>query len=107
MDRMEAFEQSDLDGSTVHVNGTATTTATQVLSGSNTKDIAEVLVDCILDQGKNNRLLVSFDGDSTPPFKTLVPGGHVAWSLKGGIKDIWVKTDSGTADFEMLINKES
>ncbi len=99
----EAFEQADLAGMTAHYNSTVTTIAVAVPSSA-VKVISEVLIQNT-SASSNINLLVSFDGGTT--FKTIRPEGSIIWSLKGNLKQFRVKSSTGTASYEAIVNFEA
>jgi hypothetical protein len=99
------FEISDMSGSTAHANGTATTTPVAVPVVAD-KIIGDVLIVCTGEQDEDNRLQVSFDGNSVAPFFEMCPGDQISWTPKGSVKQIYLLTTSGTASYKMLVNFE-
>ena len=89
-------------GSIEHVNGIATTTAAEILSGNNIEDI---LVS-VPKQSGNASLLVSFDGGSN--FITVQQQGSLSASdIPSGQTSLHVKSSSGTINYEILLYREA
>lgn len=99
------FEVEDLSGTTNHFNGTVGTSAVPIpASAGNT--ISEVLVENSFTNSSNKQLLVSFDGGTT--FKNLGgPGASLVWSPKGRMTQIYIKGNSASVSYEIIINRES
>lgn len=97
------FDTRDIEGSTVHYNGTATTTASQIPSVPD-KVISDVLIENLDTTPLLNRLLVSFDGGVT--FKAMRRGQSMAWSLRGLLTSFVVKAETGTCAYEAIVNYE-
>jgi len=57
-----------------------------------------------IDNVSNTEFLVSFDGGTS--FKTIDKSSFLSWNIKGEIRQLRVKTLSGTADYEIIINFE-
>ena len=102
--RVSQFEQKDIVGETKHYNQTEGTTAVAVPAVAN-KAIAETLVKCPARQAGTKKCLVSFESISGP-FITLLEGEFIAWSIKGYMKQFWIKGDTASTDFEMIVNFE-
>lgn len=99
-DVIPQHEIVDNDGSTVVESGTATTTPANVPSVA-----GNIISGVGIENYGNADLLTSFDGGTT--FKTLEKGGFLSWDVKGNITQLVVKTLSGTADYEIILNLES
>jgi len=81
-------------GSIEHVNGTATTTAAEILSGNNIEDILVSVP------------RVSFDGGSN--FITVQQQGSLSASdIPSGQTSLHVKSSSGTINYEILLYREA
>ena len=102
-DVLPQFESSDIAGSTVIYNGAVGTTFVAVPSVAD-KDIAEVIISCKSDQANNKRLLVNYDGGAN--VHTLTTGEWIALEPRGGIKQIRVKGNIATVDYEIEVNFE-
>lgn len=89
-------------GTTKQFNGTATTTAASIPAIAD-KTISEVLVRSVLTNPTARKLLASFDGGLT--FLTLNRSEGVIWSPNAQ-KQVVVKSDSSTTDYEVVINFE-
>lgn len=92
-------EVDDNVGSTVVYSGTATTTPANVpaVAGNGISGVG-------IDNYGNQDLLVSFDSGTT--FKTLVKGDFYSVNIKGLPTQLSIKTLTGTADYEIMINFE-
>ena len=89
-------------GTVEHANGTATTTASEILTGNNIEDI---LVS-VPKQSGNASLLVSFDGGSN--FITVQQQGSLSASdIPSGQTSLFVKSSSGTINYEILLYREA
>lgn len=102
--RVSQFEQKDIVGETKHYNQTEGTTAVAVPAVAD-KSIAEALIKCPARQTGIKKCLVSFES-SVGPFITLLEGEFIAWSVKGYMKQFWIKGDTASTDFEMIVNFE-
>lgn len=102
VDVVPGFETVDASGTTAHFNGTVTTSPANVPSSAGNV-IAELLIHNTSTLPTVN-LLVSFDGGTT--FKTIKPDGVLIWSPKGGLKQIRIKSSTGTASYEIIMNRE-
>ena len=89
-------------GSTTQFSGTATTTPASV-PGTAGGNILLVLIRCTPDQAKANRLRYQIDAGTTG---TLTPGEFIGWPPKGGVTQITLDTASGTADYEVIMNRD-
>lgn len=96
------FETQDREGSTSHHNGTATSVAAGVPSVA-AGFITEVLM-TVPKQSGNAAVKISFDSVNYIEVKEL---GHISWSMKGDVTQVFVKTDSGSFDYEIILNRES
>lgn len=66
------------------------------------KDILEFLIHVPEEQEVDHRLLVSMDGSN---FITLKPSGHLAWTPKGPIKQLTIKSNTNAGvSFELILN---
>lgn len=94
---------NDLAGTTNQINGTATTVPSFApISAGNS--ISQILVRSVLENAKENKLLVSFDSGSN--FFTLNRSESLIWSLKGDVKQIILKSSQNSADYELIFNQE-
>ena len=67
-------------------------------------NIAEFLIHCPEKQEIDHRLLVSMDGSN---FITIAPSGHLAWTPKGPITQLTIKSNTNAGvDFELILNLE-
>lgn len=99
-------EVRDQYGVTEHYNDTYTTSPTNVPPSAGGL-IAEVLIDVVEpeeDDDGDKHLLVSFDNGTT--FKRLYIGSHLTWTPKGQIKQLVIKSSSGSIYAEILMNRE-
>jgi len=101
--RAAQFEQKDIVGSTNHFNLTVGTTAVAIPTVGD-KAIAEVLVRCPTQTGSKT-CLVSFEA-AIGPFVTLTEGEFIIWSLKGYLKQFWVKAAGAGTNVETVVNFE-
>ena len=89
------------EGSTLQFSDTVDTLGISfpAVAGNN---ISEFLIQCPEEQEVDYRLLISMDGVN---FITLKPSGHLAWTPKGPIQQITIKsnTNAGVA-FELVMN---
>lgn len=97
------FETRDIVGSTSHFDGTADATGESIPSVAG-NEISECIVKNVLSNPNARKLLVSFDGGSN--FFTLNRSESIVWGLKGGLTQIYVKSDSATVDYEVIMNRE-
>ncbi len=97
------FETQDRDGSTSHHNGTATSGAVGVPSVA-AGFITEVLM-TVPKQAGSAAVKISFDGGTN--YIEVKELGHIVWPMKGDITQVFVKTDSGSFDYEIILNRES
>jgi hypothetical protein len=97
------FEGSDTQGVTSHFNGSVGVglTAIPAVAGS---PISDVLVENMDTTPAANRLMISFDGGVT--FKRLRRGNAFAWTVRNKQPQVHIKSESGTVDYEMIINFE-
>jgi hypothetical protein len=96
------FETTDRVGTTTHFNGTATTSPALVPASAG-DSIAEVLIRNLLTNPTANKLEVSFDGIE---YFTLNRSEHIVWGVKGNLTQIYVRSTSGTADYQIIMNRE-
>ena len=89
-------------GTVEHANGTATTVSTEILNGN---DIEDILVS-VPKQSGSASLLVSFDGGSN--FITVQQQGSLSASdIPNGQTSLFVKSSSGTINYEILLYREA
>lgn len=103
MDELPQFENKDIYGTTTQYQGTVGVTAIAFPSVASTA-IVECLVRCPGQSPNTKRLLYSFDGGIT--FGTLSPGEFIGWSLKGEIKQIYIKGNVANVSYEVILNRE-
>jgi hypothetical protein len=101
VDAIPQFESIDVQGNTVHSNGTATTTAVSIPTALGV--ISEFSITCLKSQPGN--LLVSLDGGTN--WKTIYSGGNWSWTPKGKLTQITVKSSSGNVNYEAVFNREN
>lgn len=92
------MEIRDNAGTTVPYCDSATAVATSIPAVAD-KRIDEFVIQN-LDETEN--LLVSLDGGTK--FWTIFPCSHLAWTPKGDIEQLMIKSSSGSVDYEALIN---
>ena len=92
-------EITDNDGTTTAITGTATTTPAGFPTTPG-QGISQVLIKPL-----GNFFEASFDGGST--YLSIVRNSVLTWDVKGEPTQIFVRTTSGTSDFEMLVNREA
>lgn len=92
-----SFELKDNAGTTEQFCATAT--STEVMIPGSAGGLIDEFVMQNLDE--TNNLLVSIDGTK---FWTIPPCGHLAWTPKGRIKQLKVKTNGSNVDYEAIIN---
>lgn len=97
------FETQDLTGSTVHYNGTMGTSNVAIPTVAD-KVMAEVLVKCPYQTPLSVECYVSFDSGTT--FFTLGVGEYLGWSLKGNIKQIYIKGSTAGVAYQIIANYE-
>lgn len=104
MAEKEASQESrDLVGTTVHYNGTVSTTAIAIPTVAD-KVISEV---AIYNPSTNSRLdflYISFDGGTT--FREIPWVSDRAWSLKGNKRQVHIKANYASVAYQMLMNFE-
>ena len=92
---------------TEHYNDTYTTSPTNVPPSAGGL-IAEVLIDVVEtdddEDDDDGHLLISFDNGTT--FKRLHIGSYLTWTPKGQIKQLVIKSSSGSIYAEILMNRE-
>lgn len=93
------FEQQDNVGTTIHISGTATTTPTDYPSSPGNK-----IQRLMLDNLGNKTIKFSVDGGTN--YKSVVKGGAIVKTLRGNIRQIKIKTDSSTSEFDGFIDAE-
>lgn len=97
------FETQDNEGVTKTFSGSVTT-AGVLLPDPAISSISSVLIVCSADQNKNNRLEIALDGTNYD--LTLSPGGFIEWDMKGEIDQVSIRAESGTVDYQAVINME-
>lgn len=98
------FEIQDMDGSTVHYNGTVGTTAIAIPTVV-AKQISEFWVENNIDNSPvTKRLEFSCDGGVT--YTELRIGESMAWTPKGRIRQIFIKASAASTDYKMIVNYE-
>jgi len=102
--RSTQFEQKDLLGTTTNFQASVGTTfiAIPTVAGN---PIAEAFVRCPTQTPNTRRLEVSFTS-STGPWVVLRPGEFIGWSIKGYMKQIWIKGNAASVDYEVILNRE-
>lgn len=97
------FEVRDDDGTTGHFNGSVGASAISIPSVA-ANAISELLIQNI-STSSSSSLEVSFDGGVN--FWSLPRDSHLAWTFKGGQKQIQVKSPtSSSVAYQCLINFE-
>lgn len=99
VDVIADHEVVDNEGSTKVETGTASTTVAAVPAVAD-----KVISGFAIDNIGTNDILISMDGGST--FKTVNKKAFFSWNVKGNIKQLFVKTLTGTSDYEIVINYE-
>lgn len=102
VDVQEGFEAQDLAGSSAHYNSNASTTAAFVPSSAN-KVISEFCIQNV-SSNKNDVLYVSLDGGTN--FRQVQWNSTWAWSPKGGLTQLKVKSNAASVAYEIVINYE-
>jgi hypothetical protein len=103
-DTAPGFETQDLEGTTTHFNGSLTTSSVAVPSSATTT-ISELLFKCPYQTPTTRNCQISFDGGAT--FFTIDVGEFIAWSPKGKIKQVYVKSGTAGTTYIMVINRET
>jgi len=104
VDSPARFEIADNDGTTVQASGTVGLSTVLFPDPAQTP-IAEFLIQCPVDQVDTNRLQVSLDGGVS--YLTLYPGGHWAWTPKGGLlTQITLLGNVASVNYEIVANLE-
>ena len=99
------FDQTDVTGRTIHVNGPFGTTPTPLpASPVSGEFLAEILINTQEMVGAADRLLVSFDSGTT--YMQLKRNTIVGWFVRGKITQLYVKALSGSVAAELVINLE-
>jgi len=102
VDNLPQFETTDLVGTVTHFSGTATTTPAQVPSSPSTV-ISELLIRNTNTQGLA-KLQVSFDGGTA--YFDIDAGDTLIWGPKGEIGSIYIRSSSGSVNYQILMNRE-
>lgn len=98
------FEIQDMDGSTKHYSGTASTTPVAIPTVAD-KEIAEFWIENDLNNTPaTDRLSFSCDGGTT--YTELKIGESMVWTPKGRIKQIYIKGSAATVLYQMIVNYE-
>lgn len=97
-DLLPQFESSDNIGSTVAFNGTATTSVQSIPA------VADKIISGFGLTVSGNNVEISTDGGAT--FFRLPRRASITWDVKGEIRQIQIRTSSGSTDFDFLINFE-
>lgn len=98
------FETVDIDGSTIHYNGSVGTTPTTIPTVAN-KRISEFFIECDIDNTPvTKRLLFSCDGGAT--YTTIRPGESMIWTPKGRITQLYIKGNVAAVSYQMIVNYE-
>lgn len=103
VDIAESFEEKDVSGSTVHYNGTATTTPANIPISDN-KVVSEVI---IRNTGAvlTTFLQVSFDNGTN--YFDVLSKEVITWSPKGSQKHFVVRTNVLTTTYQAIVNYEA
>lgn len=98
------FETQDLDGSTVHYNGSVGTTPIAIPTVAD-NIIAEFWIENVIDNSPvTKRLEFSCDGGIT--YTELRLSESMAWTPKGRIKQIYIKASAASTNYKMIVNYE-
>jgi hypothetical protein len=98
------FEQIDQQGSIEISQGTVGTTPINIPTVAST-DLIEVYLELPQDSvPASKRLLYSINGGVT--FFSLEPGESVEKTLRGGIKQIQIKGNTASVEYNAVIEKE-
>ena len=97
-----SVETEDLDGTSVVISGTVSTTPESLPSVA-AGIISEFNIECMESNAANETLLVSFDGTN---FKTLQRGDSWTWTPKGNLTQITIKGSTASVDYEAVLNRE-
>lgn len=103
-DLKEGFEQTDKAGSTQHFNGTMNTSSAPIpLVAGNV--ISEFFFNVPAQGGSSNdEGQISLDGGIN--FISFRKGDGFAFSIKGDIRQVFVKSNSGNVDYQIILNFE-
>jgi len=102
-DQPEQFESVDIIGSVGEYGGTISTTpvAFPVVAGN---AISEFLV--LSGDNGAKKLYVSIGGSTYWPSDGIGQNGHVAWSPKGRVTQIYLKGSAANTKYTVIINFE-
>ena len=92
-------ETSDNVGSTKAYQGNATSTPSQVPAIAN-----NVISQAGITNTGSTDLQISFDNGVT--YTNLLKKEFLSWDVKGKIKQLFVKTNTGSTSYDILINFE-
>lgn len=98
------FEIQDLQGSTVHYSGTASTVEANIPTVAD-KVISEVFFKCDFQTPNTKKCLISFDGGTG--WLTLDVGEMIGWSQKGKRTQIKVKANTTGVTYQAIVNYET
>lgn len=98
------FETQDLDGQTIHYDGFVGTTPVAIPTVAN-KIIAEFFIENPIDNTPATETL-SFSCDGGITYTALKIGESMIWTPKGRIKQLYIKGNTASVDYKMIVNYE-
>ncbi len=99
------FEQTDVLGQTLNINGVATSVAEPFPAIPNGQ-ISRLLIKNLLSNGPNQILYISFDGST---FFSMSRGEFLEWTPRktasnAPIEQIFVRSNTGSVGFESIMD---
>jgi hypothetical protein len=98
------FEIQDMDGQTIHYNGSVGTTPIAIPTSAN-KIIAEFFIENPIDNSPATETL-SFSCDNGVTYTALKVGESMIWTPKGRIRQLYIKGSTASVDYKMIVNYE-
>lgn len=98
------FEIQDMDGATVHYNGTVGTAPTAIPTV-----VGKLISEFWLENSIDNTLVttrLSFSCDGGVTYTELRIGESMAWTPKGRIRQLLIKASAASTDYKMIVNYE-